>query len=75
MVRSALAGDYASALRQHRRLYPMFRAIFVEPNPVPIKAALARAGVISSPEVRLPLCEMAAGNRALLNSVIAALRR
>ncbi len=75
MVRAALAGDFAAALRQHQRLYPMFRTIFVEPNPVPIKAALAKAGIISSPEVRLPLCEMTPANRALLSSVIAALRR
>src|SRR4029077_13517261 len=58
MVRSALAGDYAAARKVHRRLYPAFKAIFVEPNPVPIKDVLARAGVISSAEVRLPLCPL-----------------
>jgi len=58
MVRLALANDYARAAKLHRRLYPVFKALFIEPNPVPIKAALARAGLIGSAEVRAPLCEM-----------------
>ncbi len=75
MVRSALAGDYAAARKVHRRLYPVFKAIFVEPNPAPIKDALARAGVISSAEVRLPLCPLSPASRALLNRAVASLRR
>jgi len=75
MVRSALAGDFASARTQHRRLYPMFKAIFAEPSPAPIKHALARAGVISSAEVRLPLCALSAAGRPVLNRVLAGLRR
>jgi len=73
MVRAALTGDYAGAQKLHRRLYPLFKALFIEPSPAPIKTALARAGVISSAEVRLPLCEMTAGNRALLYKIIASL--
>jgi 4-hydroxy-tetrahydrodipicolinate synthase len=38
----------------HRRLYPLFRDLFIESNPVPIKAVLARAGWMTS-DVRLPL--------------------
>jgi 4-hydroxy-tetrahydrodipicolinate synthase len=75
MVRSALAGDFASARTQHRRLYPMFKAIFAEPSPAPIKHVLARAGVISSAEVRLPLCALSAAGRPVLNRVLAGLRR
>jgi 4-hydroxy-tetrahydrodipicolinate synthase len=70
MVRLASAGDCAGALRLHRRLYPFFKAIFVEPNPAPIKVALARAKVIASDEVRLPLCEMTPANRSILLSVM-----
>jgi 4-hydroxy-tetrahydrodipicolinate synthase len=62
----ALAGDFRAAGRLHRRLYPLFKALFVETNPAPIKAALADAGRISSPEVRLPLCEISAASLATL---------
>jgi 4-hydroxy-tetrahydrodipicolinate synthase len=71
----ALAGDYRRASRLHRRLYPLFKALFLETNPVPIKAALAAAGRISSPEVRLPLCEMGAVNFASLNQTLAMFTR
>jgi 4-hydroxy-tetrahydrodipicolinate synthase len=67
----ALAGDYRRAARLHRRLYPLFKALFLESNPVPIKAALAAAGRIGSPEVRLPLCEMNAANFASLKQTLA----
>jgi 4-hydroxy-tetrahydrodipicolinate synthase len=67
----ALAGDYRQAARLHRRLYPVFKALFIETNPAPIKAALADAGRIRSPEVRLPLCEMAAANFVLLKQALA----
>ena len=60
MVHYALANDYASARKIHRALYPFFKSIFVEPNPVPIKAVLAAKKVIRSAEVRLPLVPLSA---------------
>ncbi len=75
LVRLCLAGDYAKAVQLHRSLYPMFKAIFVESNPSPIKLALADAGIIGSPEVRLPLCEMNAANISMLRKVLAPLGR
>jgi 4-hydroxy-tetrahydrodipicolinate synthase len=72
LVHLALAGNYRQASRLHRRLYPLFKALFIETNPAPIKAALNLAGRIGSPEVRLPLCELGAGNLATLRKVIAA---
>lgn len=75
MVRYALADDFAKAGRLHRKLYPVFKGLFVEPNPVPIKVAMARAGVISSDEVRSPLCEMSAANLEILHKAIATLSR
>jgi len=71
LVRLALANDFAAASRVHRRLSPLFKALFLDPNPVPIKAALARAGIIGSDEVRLPLAPLAAQARTAL---VAALR-
>ncbi|HUL52744.1 MAG TPA: 4-hydroxy-tetrahydrodipicolinate synthase [Opitutaceae bacterium] len=71
----ALAGDFRGAGRLHRRLYPLFKALFIETNPVPIKAALAAARRIGSPAVRLPLCEMTAANSASLRRALARVTR
>ena len=66
----ALANDFAKAAKIHRKLYPIFKTLFIEPNPVPIKTALAHTGRIASDEVRSPLCEMTKLNReALLASL------
>jgi 4-hydroxy-tetrahydrodipicolinate synthase len=73
LVRLALADDFAKAAKLHRKLYPMFKAIFVEPNPVPIKAALARAGIIGSDEVRPPLSSMTAASAQILEKALATL--
>jgi len=65
MVRAALAGDWVTARQCHYRLYPLFRDLFIETNPVPVKAALAMQGKIAE-EYRLPLCPMSDANRAVL---------
>ncbi len=69
----ALGGDYRGAARLHQRLYPLFKALFVETNPAPIKAALHQAKRIGSPEVRLPLCELSPASLAALRGVLGAL--
>jgi len=61
MVRHQLAGESAKALAIHRKYYPLFKDLFIEPNPVPVKFALARLGRMT-PDVRLPLCEMSASS-------------
>ena len=68
----ALKGDYARAGALHRKLYPLFKAFFIESNPSPIKFAMARAGMIGSDEVRLPLCPMSAASRKTLSTALAA---
>ena len=70
MVQLALAGDYAKAGRLHRKLYPIFKTIFIEPNPAPIKTALARAGIIGSSEVRLPLAGLSAASAQTLEKTL-----
>ena len=75
LVRLARANDFAKAGKLHRQLYPLFKALFLEPNPVPIKAALARAGIISSPAVRLPLCEISPAVMGELVKALALVRR
>ena len=55
-VRDALiGGDQPGALRAWRGLVDLPRLLFAEPSPAPIKHWLARAGLIDSPEVRLPM--------------------
>ncbi len=61
MVRHQLAGESAKALAIHLKYYPLFKDLFIEPNPVPVKFALARLGRMTT-DVRLPLCEMSAAN-------------
>ena len=48
---------------------PIFKDLFIEPNPVPVKTALAWRGRMSN-EVRLPLCEMTAANEARLRKTL-----
>ena len=71
MVQLARANDFVRASKIHRRLYPAFKALFIEPNPVPIKAALVRAGVIQSDEVRSPLCDMTPASAKVLEQILA----
>ncbi len=58
LVASWRAGHPRQALALQKKYYPLFRDLFVESNPVPIKFTLARAGIIESPEVRLPLAPL-----------------
>jgi len=75
LVQTASAGDYVRAERMNHRLLPLFEALFTEPNPVPVKYLLHRAGIIDCPEVRLPLCPLAEESKALLESVVKKLGR
>lgn len=65
LVDAALAGDFNAARERHLALFPLFRAMFLETNPIPIKTAMAAAGYDTG-ELRLPLCEMAEDNSAAL---------
>ena len=69
MVNLALANDFAGALAVHTRLLNLFADLFIEVNPVPVKAAMAMLG--TAQEVyRLPLCEMRPENREKLKNTI-----
>ena len=71
MVRSYAAGEVKAALKQHERLYQLFKDLFIETNPVPVKAALAMMGMMEE-EYRLPLVQMSAGNREKLRKTLKA---
>lgn len=70
MVRLALDNDFLGADKINQKYVHFFRDIFIEPNPVPIKRALVRAGIIRSQEVRLPLCEMGSDKKLILDNTL-----
>jgi 4-hydroxy-tetrahydrodipicolinate synthase len=69
MVHAALDGDWKRARDLHYRLFPLARAAFLETNPIPIKEAMAMAGMIE-PEFRLPMCRMSDANREKLRAIL-----
>ena len=70
MTAAWLKGDAAGARERFFRLLPLFRALFLETNPIPIKMALGFMGLIG-PEMRLPLCPMGPENTKKLKAVLA----
>jgi 4-hydroxy-tetrahydrodipicolinate synthase len=66
---AALAGDWAGARRLHYEMLPLGRALFLESNPIPIKAAMAMMGYCRD-ELRLPLVPMSEAPRAALRRVM-----
>lgn len=69
MVDAFFAGDLKKAREFHYRMSPLIDALFIETNPIPIKAALSFMGKIDY-ELRLPLCRMSEKNEALLKKVM-----
>jgi 4-hydroxy-tetrahydrodipicolinate synthase len=71
MVQAFAQGKLALAQRLHARLYPLFKDLFIETNPIPVKAALAMMGLIEE-EYRLPLVPIGAKNRETLRATLTA---
>ncbi|MCX8071414.1 MAG: 4-hydroxy-tetrahydrodipicolinate synthase [Candidatus Binatia bacterium] len=69
MVQAALDGDWDKARQLHFSLLPLYRALFLETNPIPIKAALSMVGLCSE-ELRLPLVPMSEPARSRLRAVL-----
>jgi len=69
LVRAFESGDVKEGGKLHRKLFPLFKALFIEPNPVPVKTALGWRGAISG-ECRLPLCEMTEANQVQLRKTL-----
>ena len=69
MVEAAQRGDYAAARVLHHRLFPLFKACFVESNPIPAKAALSLLGQMRA-TVRLPLAEASDQTKELMQKVL-----
>jgi len=57
MVHAALDGNWKEAMAMHRKYFRLFSCIFIDSNPIPVKAAMAMLGLIEE-EYRLPLYPM-----------------
>ena len=57
MIRNYKTGEFIAAMNMHKKLYPVMKSLFIAPNPVPVKAALAHKGVCEE-FVRRPLVEL-----------------
>ena len=68
MTRAALANQWDTARRIHRKYLALMQANFIESNPIPVKAVLAMMGRIEE-VYRLPLCPMKKENRAKLEKI------
>jgi 4-hydroxy-tetrahydrodipicolinate synthase len=69
LVDAFAAGDMARAKALHHKMSELIDALFIEVNPIPVKAALALMGKIKY-EYRLPLCKMAEANFEKLKKVM-----
>lgn len=69
MCTLALEGNFSEARKIHYRLMPLFKALFYETNPMPVKAALARMGMIKN-VLRLPLVPMSEPQYKRLEQVL-----
>lgn len=69
MIRNYKTGEFLAAVNMHKKLYPVFKKLFMAPNPVPVKAALAHKGLIED-YVRRPLVELTSIEKSDLFMVI-----
>ena len=74
MIRNYKTGEPLAARNMHMTLYPAFRKLFMAPNPVPVKAALAHKGLIND-TVRRPLVELDEKQKEELFRVIDAVKQ
>jgi 4-hydroxy-tetrahydrodipicolinate synthase len=69
MVHAAAAGRWDEARALHMKYYRLFTDLFIDTNPIPVKAAMAMAGLIEE-TYRLPLCETSEANRKKLTECL-----
>lgn len=72
MIRAFFAGRVVDALRMHRRLWPLFKVLFITTNPVPVKAAMRLSG-FDCGRVRLPLVDATPKEEEQIATVLQAL--
>jgi 4-hydroxy-tetrahydrodipicolinate synthase len=69
LVSAALDGDFATAQQLHDTCQGLFDALFIDTNPIPVKAALAMMGMIDE-VYRLPLCSTTDENKTALRAAL-----
>jgi len=69
LVHAALDGDFETAEKLHNRYEQLFKHLFIDTNPIPIKAAMAMKGLIEE-VYRLPLCETSDENKRVLRETL-----
>jgi 4-hydroxy-tetrahydrodipicolinate synthase len=69
MCAATLRGDLERGRQIHDRYFPLFKDLFIETNPIPVKTALRKMGLCNG-EFRLPLCEMAPANEKRLEETL-----
>ena len=73
MVHMALDGSLIEARKLHYQLWDLMNINFIESNPIPVKTALARMGIITE-SLRLPLTFIEDKNRVLIEKVLKELK-
>lgn len=68
-VHALQEGKFKEAEEMDKKLHPMFKALFVEPNPIPAKAAMAQLGLMEN-SLRLPLVKATPETEALLKEIL-----
>ena len=69
MYEAFTAGDWNTALELHYELSPLFRALFIDTNPIPVKKAVGLRGMAAGP-VRLPLADLDEEKTTVLAEVL-----
>ncbi len=73
MCHKALAEDHAQCLSLHEQLMPLHQLMFVESNPIPLKWAMSRMGLMG-PEIRMPLTILSKEHHEALEHVMRVLK-
>jgi len=70
MCRLALEGNFEEARKIHDKYWKLFKTLFIETNPIPVKTAAYLMGLIDDIEMRLPLYYMKKENEEKLKQVL-----
>lgn len=71
MTAATVKGDVEKGRQIHDRYFELFKNLFIETNPIPVKTALKKMGMYNG-EMRLPMCEMSAANEEKLEKTLKA---
>lgn len=74
MIHNFKTGNYLFAKNMHLKLFPIFKKLFAQPSPAPVKAALEKAGLIKD-YVRRPLVELTEEQKTELYAVLDAFNK